>query len=65
MSYGIRSVIIFWVFIYLAIFCAGIMLVLQFQHFGLYPLVGPEKFAAYIARIIAPRFSQRSRRLLC
>lgn len=41
--------ILFWTFNYLSSFCAGMMLVLQIQHFGLYPMVGPESFAAYIA----------------
>lgn len=40
--------IVFWAYTYLAIFCAGIMLVLQLQHFALYPLAGKENFAAYI-----------------
>jgi hypothetical protein len=41
--------IVFWTFVYLSSFSAGIMLVLQVQHFGLYPLVGKEGFAAYVA----------------
>jgi hypothetical protein len=40
---------VFWTFVYLSFFSAGIMLVLQIQHFGLYPLVGKETFAAYIS----------------
>jgi hypothetical protein len=40
---------VFWTFVYLSFFSAGIMLVLQVQHFGLYPLVGKETFAAYIS----------------
>lgn len=40
---------LFWMFVYLSIFSAGIMLVLQIQHFGLYPLVGKANFAAYVA----------------
>jgi hypothetical protein len=41
--------IVFWMFVCLSSFSAGVMLVLQVQHFGLYPLVGKEGFAAYIA----------------
>lgn len=41
--------VVFWTFIYLTSFSAGVMLVLQIQHFGLYPLVGKEGFAAYVA----------------
>jgi hypothetical protein len=41
--------IVFWMFTYLSSFSAGIMLVLQVQHFGLYPLAGKENFAAYVA----------------
>jgi hypothetical protein len=38
----------FWAYLYLAIFCAGIMLVLQLQHFSLYTRVGRDSFTAYI-----------------
>ena len=41
--------IVFWAYAYLSIFSAGIILVLQIQHFALYPLVGKDGFAAYIA----------------
>jgi hypothetical protein len=44
-----RMMIVFWLFIYLSCFSAGIMLVLQIQHFGLYPLVGKQNFAACLA----------------
>ena len=54
--------VVFWAFIYLSSFSAGIMLVLQVQHFGLYPLVGKEGFAAYVAATIEPPFFQRSSR---
>lgn len=39
----------FWAFVYLSSFSAGIMLVLQIQHFGLYPLANKENFGTYIA----------------
>ena len=41
--------VVFWTFVYLSSLSAGVMLVLQVQHFGLYPLVGKEGFAAYVA----------------
>ena len=49
--------IVFWTFVYLSSFSAVVMLVLQVQHFGLYPLVGKERFAALCRR------EQSSRRL--
>jgi hypothetical protein len=42
--------IVFWAFVYLSSFSAVVMLVLQVQHFGLYPLVGKEGFAALCRR---------------
>ena len=54
--------VVFWAFIYLSSFSAGIMLVLQVQHFGLYPLVGKEGFAALWPRTIEQPFFQRSSR---
>jgi hypothetical protein len=34
------TMVVFWGYIYLSIFCAGIMLVLQLQYFALYPIAG-------------------------
>src|SRR5258708_6077689 len=39
---------IFAVYLFLAIYCAGSMTVLQMQHFALYPKVGHEYFKEYI-----------------
>jgi hypothetical protein len=36
------------VYLFLAVFNAGNMTTLQIQHYGIYPLVGAEKFKAYI-----------------
>jgi nitric oxide reductase large subunit len=36
------------VFLFLAIYNAGCMTTLQLQHYGIYPSVGKENFAAYI-----------------
>ena len=40
--------ILFIVFLFLAIYNAGCMTVLQIQHYGIYPAVGKENFAAYM-----------------
>jgi hypothetical protein len=40
--------IIFAIYLFLAVYCAGSMTVLQLQHFALYPKVGPEYFKAYL-----------------
>jgi hypothetical protein len=42
-------VILFVVFLFLAIYNTGCMTALQLQHYGIYPLVGREGFAKYIA----------------
>lgn len=39
---------LFLVFLFLAIYNAGCMTTLQLQHYGIYPSVGKENFAAYI-----------------
>lgn len=39
---------LFIMFLFLAIYNAGCMTVLQLQHYGIYPEVGKENFAAYI-----------------
>jgi hypothetical protein len=39
---------LFVVFLFLAIYNAGCMTVLQLQHYGIYPSVGKENFAAYM-----------------
>jgi predicted ABC-type exoprotein transport system permease subunit len=39
---------LFVVFVSLAIYNAGCMTTLQLQHYGIYPLVGKENFAAYM-----------------
>ncbi len=39
---------IFAVYLFLAVYCAGSMAVLQLQHFALYPKVGKEYFKEYI-----------------
>ena len=39
---------VFVVFLFLAIYNAGCMTTLQLQHYGIYPAVGQEHFAAYI-----------------
>ena len=36
------------VFLFLAIYNAGCMTTLQLQHYGIYPWVGKENFAAYM-----------------
>ena len=36
------------VFLFLAIYNAGCMTTLQLQHYGIYPAVGKESFAAYM-----------------
>jgi len=41
-------VTVFIVFLFLAIYNAGCMTTLQLQHYGIYPAVGREHFAAYI-----------------
>lgn len=41
--------ILYLVFLFLAIYNAGCMTVLQLQHYSIYPLVGREQFARYIA----------------
>lgn len=40
--------ILFVVFLFLAIYNAGCMTALQLQHYGIYPSVGKENFAAYM-----------------
>lgn len=40
--------LLFAVFLFLAVFNAGTMTTLQIQHYGVYPLVGREAFAAYM-----------------
>ncbi len=40
--------ILFIAFLFLAIYNAGCMTVLQIQHYGIYPAVGKENFAAYM-----------------
>jgi hypothetical protein len=42
-------VILFIVFLFLAIYNTGCMTALQLQHYGIYPLVGREGFAQYMA----------------
>jgi hypothetical protein len=42
------AVLLFGVFAFLAAFNAGTMTTLQIQHYGIYPSVGRESFAAYI-----------------
>jgi len=42
------SLIIFTLYLFLAIYCAGSMTVLQLQHFALYPFVGKAIFKEYI-----------------
>ena len=39
---------LFVVFLFLAIYNAGCMTTLQLQHYGIYPAVGKENFAAYM-----------------
>lgn len=39
---------LFAVFLFLAVYCAGSMSVLQLQHFALYPRVGQPEFKGYI-----------------
>jgi hypothetical protein len=39
---------LFVVFLFLAIYNAGCMTTLQIQHYGIYPFVGRENFAAYM-----------------
>jgi hypothetical protein len=39
---------LFIVFLFLSIYNAGCMTVLQLQHYGIYPSVGKENFAAYM-----------------
>ena len=39
---------VFVAFLILAFYNAGCMTTLQWQHYGIYPAVGPEHFAAYI-----------------
>jgi hypothetical protein len=41
-------VTMFVVFLLLALYNAGCMTTLQLQHYGIYPAVGPEHFAAYV-----------------
>jgi hypothetical protein len=41
-------VTVFVVFLFLAIYNAGCMTTLQLQHYGIYPAVGREHFAAYV-----------------
>jgi hypothetical protein len=43
------TVVVFGAFAFLAAFAAGTMLTLQLQHYSLYPLVGREGFARYVA----------------
>jgi hypothetical protein len=43
------SSVVFGAFAFLSAFAAGTMLTLQLQHYGLYPLVGREGFARYVA----------------
>jgi hypothetical protein len=42
-------VILFVVFLFLAIYNTGCMTALQLQHYGIYPLVGRDGFAKYMA----------------
>ena len=41
-------VMVFVAFLLLALYNAGCMTTLQLQHYGIYPAVGPEHFAAYV-----------------
>ena len=43
-----KSKIIFAVYLFLAVYCAGSMTVLQLQHFALYRKVGKENFKKYL-----------------
>ena len=42
------SLFIFILYLFFALYCTGSMMVLQIQHFALYPLVGKESFKEYI-----------------
>ena len=42
------ALIVFGIFLFLAIFTAGNMVTLQIQHYGIYPFVGKENFRNYI-----------------
>jgi hypothetical protein len=43
-----QSLILFVVFLFLAIYNAGCMTVLQLQHYAIYPAIGKENFTAYM-----------------
>ncbi len=45
---GSRSLSIFVIFLFLAIYNAGCMTALQLQHYSIYPSVGKENFVAYM-----------------
>jgi hypothetical protein len=42
------SLVLFGIFVFLAVFNAGAMTTLQIQHYGIYPFVGRESFKEYI-----------------
>ena len=44
-----RTNLLFASYLFLAVYCAGSMSVLQLQHFALYPKVGREAFKEYVA----------------
>ena len=46
--FGNKLLTLFLVFLFLAIYNAGCMTVLQLQHYGIYPSLSNENFAAYI-----------------
>lgn len=52
--------IVYLIFLFLAVYNAGCMTVLQLQHYSLYPLVGREQFPAYIAANNRARRFRRS-----
>lgn len=43
------QIIIFSIYLFLAVYMAGNMLTLQIQHYGIYRFVSPEKFKEYMA----------------
>jgi hypothetical protein len=45
---------LFVLFLFLAIYNAGCMTTLQLQHYGIYPAVGKENFAAYMRAAAVP-----------
>ncbi|MBA2249902.1 MAG: hypothetical protein H0W12_06880 [Chitinophagaceae bacterium] len=42
------QILMYGIYLFLAVFAAGNMVTLQIQHYGIYPFVGKEKFAAYM-----------------